>query len=184
MPDPARKAARQPAEDGIVLRTDLRPGDIGEIVRLHGDLYAREHGFDVTFEAYVAGPLGDFVLHPRRRSRIWIAEAAGGPGEAEPRILGCIAIVEASETEAQLRWFLVHPAARGRGLGKRLLKAAVEFCRQSGYGSIFLFTVSPLASAARLYAAEGFGLVHEKPARWWGVDLLEQFYRLELDSRP
>ena len=167
-----------PAE--IALRTGLRPGDIGEIVRLHGDLYAREHGFDVTFEAYVAGPLGEFVLHPRPRSRIWIAEAAGGGGEAEPRILGCIAILEASETEAQLRWFLVHPAARGRGFGTSLLRAAVEFCRESGYGSVFLFTVSPLASAAKLYLAEGFKLVHEKPARRWGVDLLEQRYTLAL----
>ena len=41
----------------VTLRTDLRPGHIGSVVRLLGVVYARECGFDPTFEAYVAGPL-------------------------------------------------------------------------------------------------------------------------------
>ena len=161
----------------VTLRNDFRPGDIGEIVRLHGTLYAREYGFDVTFEAYVAGPLAEFALRRGKRDRIWIAEHAGDGGT---RIVGCIAIVETSEREAQLRWFLVDPSARGHGLGMRLMCAAVSFCRESGYASVMLFTVDRLAAAARLYRAMGFELVHEKPARWWGVDLKEQRYLLKL----
>src|SRR5262249_32181441 len=98
----------------FTLRTQLRPGDVGAIVRLHGVHYAREHGFDATFEAYVAKPLADFVLTPSPRQRLWLAETDG-------ELVGCIAIVAASAAVAQLRWFLVIPEARGHGLGTRLL---------------------------------------------------------------
>src|SRR5687767_5795171 len=116
---------------GFTLRTDLRPGDLGAIVALHGVTYAREYGFDATFEAYVAGPLAEFVRHRTPRDRLWIAEKDG-------QLAGCIAIVAASEREAQLRWYLVAPAARGHGLGKTLLTEAVAFCEQCGYEKIFL----------------------------------------------
>src|SRR5262249_23686772 len=57
----------------VTPRTDLRPGDLGTIVRMHGVIYARERGFDPTFEAYVAGPLAEFVRSPSPRQRLWVA---------------------------------------------------------------------------------------------------------------
>ncbi|HEY7314661.1 MAG TPA: GNAT family N-acetyltransferase [Gemmataceae bacterium] len=153
----------------FTLRHDLRPGDLGSIVHLHGTIYAREYGFDPTFEAYVAGPLAQFVLARTKRDRLWIAER----GE---RLVGCIAIVAASPKEAQLRWFLVDPSARGCGLGKRLLQEAVGFCRERGYESIFLWTVSALTAAARLYRSVGFHKVEEKPGEQWGVAVVEEKY--------
>src|SRR5438067_10174680 len=110
-----------PSQPAVTIRTDLRPGDLGAIVSLHGVIYAREYGFDPTFEAYVAGPLAEFVHRASARERLWIAEREG-------RIVGCIAIVAASPRTAQLRWFLVDPTARGAGLGKCLLGETVAFC--------------------------------------------------------
>ena len=46
----------------IVLRHDIRPGDMGLIVYLHGLLFAKEYGFGDTFEAKVAGSLAEFSL--------------------------------------------------------------------------------------------------------------------------
>jgi GNAT superfamily N-acetyltransferase len=151
----------------------LRPGDIGWIVHAHGSIYAEEWGFDPTFEAYVANPLGACVRAGSARDRIWLAERGG-------RIIGCVAIVASSPEQAQLRWFLVVPDARGCGLGKRLLREAIEFCRLSGYGSVMLWTVSALTVAAHLYAAFGFKKVVELPGRQWGVDVVEEQYELHL----
>lgn len=158
---------------GFAVRHDLKPGDLGNIVYLHGTVYAQEYGFDPTFEAYVAGPLSEFVRSRTDRDRLWIAERGD-------RIVGCIAIVGASEKEAQLRWFLVDPSARGLGLGKRLLDEAAAFCKLCGYKSVFLWTVSALRTAAQLYRSAGFEKVEEKPGKQWGVDVVEERYDLHL----
>jgi len=43
----------------VTLRHDLRPGDLGRIIGLHAVVYAREQGYDVSFEAYVAKTIGE-----------------------------------------------------------------------------------------------------------------------------
>jgi GNAT superfamily N-acetyltransferase len=143
------------------IRTALRPGDVGAVVAMHGRLYAREYGFDPTFEGYVAAPLAEFVQRSSERERIWLAESEG-------RLVGSIAIAAGSASRALLRWFLVDPEARALGLGTTLLRHAVEFSRANGYDSIELWTVSSLTAAARLYRAAGFRLLEEIPARRWG----------------
>ena len=137
------------ATASIVIRTELKPGDLGSVVHMHGVIYAREYGFDHTFEAYVAAPLAAFVQSASSNERIWLADRDGS-------LVGCVAIVEHTPAVAQLRWFLIDPDCRGLGLGKRLLSDAVDFCRQCGYQSVVLWTVSGLPAAAHLYHAAGF----------------------------
>ena len=159
----------------ISVRTDIRPGDIGAVVHLHGIVYAREFGFDHTFEAYVAAPLAEFARLGAPRERLWLAERDG-------RLVGCVAIVAAGAEVAQLRWFLVDPAARGAGLGRRLLTAAIEFSRESGYRRISLWTVSACADAGRLYRATGFRKVEEKPLQpGFGSHVIHERYEMALD---
>jgi ribosomal protein S18 acetylase RimI-like enzyme len=160
-------------EQSLTFRTGLKPGDLGTIVHLHGIIYAAEYGFDATFEAYVAAPLAEFARRNSPRECLWIAERQG-------RIAGCVAIVAAAPEVAQLRWFLVDPAARGGGCGKRLLSEAIAFCKEHGYRSIVLWTTSALTAAAHLYRSAGFSKVEEKPGRLWGVDVVEERYELRL----
>src|SRR5262245_54138226 len=117
---------RSQLASAVNLDHTLNPGDLGAIISLHGTVYAQEYGLDSSFEAYVAGPLADFATKGPDAGRLWIARCGD-------QIVGCIAIVGTSLTEAQLRWFLIHPAFRGLGLGKRLMQEAVEFCRSRGY---------------------------------------------------
>ena len=155
------------------MRTALQPGDFGAIVAMHGRLYAAEYGFDTTFEAYVAEPLAGFVLRASPRERIWVEERDG-------RIVGCVAIVAATASTAQLRWFLVDPSARGTGLGRRLLDAAIAFSRAAGYERIVLWTVAGREAAQHLYRQAGFERIDAVPARRWGVDVVEEQHGMTL----
>jgi GNAT superfamily N-acetyltransferase len=162
------------ADSDVVIRVGLRPGDLGFITYLHGILYAEEEGFDSTFEPYIAVPLREFSLSPdRERQRIWVAEQGG-------RVVGSVAVVRHSEGEAQLRWLLVHPDARGRGLGRRLVGEALDFCREAGYGKVILWTVSVLETAAHIYRSSGFRRTESRTHEIWGRLLMEEKYELEL----
>jgi GNAT superfamily N-acetyltransferase len=165
--------------ESFTIRTGLWPGDLGWIVHRHGVLYREEHGFDTTFEAYVARTMGEMAERASTRDRIWIAEREVA-GSRPDDIVGCIAIVQVSPTQGQLRWFYLEPLARGRGLGMRLVGEAIGFCRESRFESVILWTVDLLTAAARLYEAAGFRKVEERPGRRYGVDLVEERYELRL----
>jgi GNAT superfamily N-acetyltransferase len=91
-----------------------------------------------------------------------------------------MAIVEHTNSEAQLRWLLLYPDIRGLGLGKMLMDDAIAFCRVCGYSSIFLWTEDLLEAAAQLYISKGFLLTEEKTHEIWGARLTEQRYELKL----
>jgi len=156
------------------MRHRVKPGDIGYIIYLHGTLYAKEYGYDQTFEAYVAGGLAEFVQSfSPSKDRIWLAETKG-------RIIGSIAIVGHSEVDAQLRWFLVHPDYRGLGIGKKLMKKALQFCKEHKYKTIFLWTTNELTEASHLYTCFGFTKTEEKTHKIWGKKVTEEKYDLHL----
>lgn len=156
-------------------RNDLRPGDIGYLIYLHGILYSKEYKFDQTFEAYVAHGLLQFVqAYNPYRDRILLAEANG-------QIVGSVGIIRTSKVEAQLRWYLVHPDFRGRGLGKQLINEAIKFCQERKYKSIFLWTTSELAASAHLYKKAGFKKTEVKSHNIWGKFVTEERYILNLD---
>jgi N-acetylglutamate synthase-like GNAT family acetyltransferase len=158
----------------IAIRTDLRTGDIGSLIGLHGELYALEYGWDWTFEAFAAQTFGRLAESwDPARDRIWIAER-------RDRIIGCIAILAVEPGVAQLRWFLVHPSVRGSGLGRRLIDEALSFCRRAGHAHVFLWTMASLTAAAHLYRSCGFELTHQETVEKWGAVLTEERYDLDL----
>jgi GNAT superfamily N-acetyltransferase len=157
-----------------VIRPLGQPGDLGWVVMAHGESYAREFGWDVSFEALVARIVADYAAgHDDAREAAWIAEASG-------QRVGCVFCVAADEQTAKLRILLVSPAARGHGLGARLVDECLGFARGAGYQRMTLWTNHPLVAARRLYLSRGFTLVGQEPHHSFGADLTGQVYELSL----
>jgi DNA-binding MarR family transcriptional regulator/GNAT superfamily N-acetyltransferase len=161
-------------DPGAVVLRAHRPGDLGWVVQAHGELYAREYGWDERFEGLVAGIVERFVADfDPRRSRCWIAELGG-------ERVGAVFVVPASRRVAKLRLLIVDPRARGRGLGKRLVQECVAFARARGYRRLALWTQSNLAAARAIYRACGFELKRSEPHASFGVKLTGENWELAL----
>lgn len=150
------------------------PGDMGWVVQRHGELYTELRGWDATFEALVADIASKFVRNfDPAKERGWIAEIDGAR-------LGSIFLTRHSKTVGQLRMLIVEPAARGRGIGARLVGECVSHARHVGYKKMGLYTSKGLDSARRLYEAEGFQLVKEETEQVWGKTHMAQWWELQL----
>jgi DNA-binding MarR family transcriptional regulator/N-acetylglutamate synthase-like GNAT family acetyltransferase len=151
-----------------------KPGDLGWVVERHGAIYADEYGYDARFEGLVARIVADFAEGKYGgRERCWIAEVDGARA-------GSVFVTRASARTAQLRLLLVEPWARGLKLGERLVSVCTEFARAQHYREIILWTQSELASARKLYQAEGYTIVDTKRHRKFGTDAVAETWRLTL----
>ncbi len=153
------------------------PGVLGEVTRLHGVYYHEQWGFDISFEAQEGKELGEFMLRfDPEKDVLWTAVI-------DEKFAGSVAIdgYDAEANGARLRWLIVDPLYHGRGLGKTLLKKAVEFCRSVGHKRIFLWTFQGLEAARHIYECAGFVLTQEREVDQWGGIIKEQRFDLVLD---
>lgn len=161
------EAALNPVGCGPRIVPGYLPGAIGAIAAMHAGFYSREHGFGAFFEAKVAAECAEFCarLDPARDG-LWLLVQGG-------LVLGSIAIDGAGDP-AHLRWLIIGDAARGRGLGRRMLDAAMRFCRRAGHRRVYLTTFAGLDAARALYERSGFRLVQEADGETWGARVREQ----------
>jgi len=149
--------------------------DVPWLVEQHGRLYARDEGFDATFAPLVERILNDFVsAHDPDRECGWIAERPGGDR------LGSIFCVALDRQTAKLRLFLLVPEARGQGLGKYMLEMCTDFARHAGFAEMKVWTHESHKAACGLYKATGWQLTDSRDVHSFGVDLVEQSWKIQL----
>ncbi|MBT2499206.1 GNAT family N-acetyltransferase [Agromyces sp. ISL-38] len=99
-------------------------------------------------------------------------------------ILGCVALKEIDPTHGELKSMRTDAAARGRGLGARLLEHVLAEAARRGYRRLSLETGSQdfFRPARTLYAKYGFRECG--PFADYGLDPNSVFMTLELESSP
>lgn len=167
-------------EDGLkyaqpfVLRP-FRAGDLDWIVERHRVQYVQQQGWDDSFTALVRQICADFERNfDTRREQCWIAEMDGVP-------VGSVALAHSGEEGiGKLRLLLVEEAARGYGLGKRLVEECHRFARACGYRGIRLWTTNLQQEARRIYAGMGYSLVAQQAVHAFGKDMVDETWELML----
>ncbi|MQS13962.1 GNAT family N-acetyltransferase [Streptomyces kaniharaensis] len=140
----------------------------------------------VTVEAFV----GDGHTAPDSRYVELLRDAARRSREAEllvavdtagGRVLGCVTLAVggtewadiATPREGEIRMLATAAAARGRGVGEALVRAAMDRSRELGLAGMAFSTRPEMTAAHRVYERIGF---RRTPERDWspypGMDLM------------
>lgn len=159
--------------DDFSIRTELRCGDLGRIIALHGELYESHEGFGLRFEAFVGRTVAEYVLDNDSAGRIWQVERGGD-------LLGCAAVVLRPGHVGQVRWVVLEPSLRGRGIGKDLVEKALDYCRDQGCTKVILETTDGLPESQTLYESLGFEVTSNAVAELWDGPRPLIFMQLDL----
>lgn len=154
---------------GFSLR-EVRDEDHEWIVARHGEVYARERGWDASFEREVAKIVAAGFLAG------WIAVDAGTGAP-----VGCVMCAPGDAADrAKLRALLVLPDHRGRGIGRALAEHCVAYAREAGCSRLALWTADVLEEARCLYASLGFTVIAERPVMQFGQTMTDVLMELDL----
>jgi putative acetyltransferase len=114
------------------------------------------------FREYVTSPTANLDFQE------YEAEFAGLPGQyAAPTgrlllacendtVLGCAALRRVDESTCEMKRVYVRPAARGKGLGRRLVEAVLSEAKLAGYSRLCLDVLPEFTAAQELYESLGF----------------------------
>jgi len=104
------------------------------------------------------------------------------------KILGTLQLFHSSEKAYErpelgifspiIRLLAVHPAARGHGIARELLKASVNDVKKQGFTELYLHTSDKMAKAIRLY--ERFGFQRDLSKDFQSADIHVKCYRLDI----
>lgn len=154
----------------------LQPGDIGWIISMHGEVYAREFNFNMDFEAGIARKAALICESDDTFNCVWIKEVDG-------QRAGSIAVSRQDDGAAFINFVLVLDEYRGQGFALELMQHLIAYVRDAGIKTIRLETYTCLQHARVMYKNLGFRIVSSKKnCHRFGLVLEQEYWELELDD--
>lgn len=151
-----------------------RTGDVSQIVARQAALYAADYGFGRGFEGLIMEIGARFLDDPHPGlEACFVAEVDG-------RMVGAVFVTHADAETAKLRLLHVEAEMRGRGIGRRLVEAVIDFARATGHRRLTLWTNDVLVDARRLYERAGFRRVAAEPHTMFGAPMVGETWDLDL----
>ena len=147
--------------------------DSAELVATARELfreYAQAIGTDLEYQGFGTELAGLPAPYVPPRGALLIARIESG-------VAGCVALRPLDEHRGEMKRLYVRPAYRESGLGKRLVEAAIDAARRTGYRELRLDTLPSMASAQALYCRLGFveippyNTTHLPGTRFYSFDL-------------
>jgi putative acetyltransferase len=132
----------------LIITQAKAESDIAQVRELFVE-YAAHIGIDLEYQGFSAELAGLPGKYAPPSGDLLIARVNG-----EAR--GCVALRALDPATLEMKRLYVRSAARGMGLGKRLVEAAIDSARQYGYKELRLDTLATMAAAQALYRSLGF----------------------------
>ena len=130
---------------------------------MHSDIFGREDA-DCVDEMF-RGTWSALADNPNADTYHWLTcYGSGDPSQTEPQTLlgfACFGTESLTQGTWDLFWICVAPAARGKGVGGRLMNNAVAQAKEAGARLMVIYTSStePYQPARRLYESQEFSRV-------------------------
>lgn len=145
--------------DGVgreVLIRPFAPGDAHAFRDLNMAWLTAFFHVEAKDEATLSDPQGTILV---TGGQILLADVGG-------RSVGCIALLAIGDGAYEVAKMAVAPECQGRGVGRRLMEAAIAWAREQGAHRLYLESNARLAPALRLYDSAGFRHLppHARPA--------------------
>lgn len=116
--------------------------------------YAASLGVDLSYQGFAEEMASLPGAYSAPKGCLYFAEYAGQPA-------GCVGIRPLADGICEMKRLYVDPFARGQGVGRKLVLAAIRHAREMGYKRMMLDTLPMMRIAVKLYRELGFS---EAPA--------------------
>jgi GNAT superfamily N-acetyltransferase len=161
LPETPRRLSRKTRPRPFLRVREAREGDVAAMVELLGQLFKQEADFQPG--ATKQQRAIELLLAQPTLGRLFVLTRG-------TKVLGMVSLLFTISTAeggkaAWLEDLVVRADQRGKGLGTRLLRAAIEWARREGLTRITLLTDGDNVRARRLYARHGFSVSAMQPLR-------------------